>query len=195
MNNNKRVIVAVALCIALLGCASAPVTSGDFDAVDVETVTSRLTNDCLTSAAVSRAITGYRNAHDGQLPVVIVGPFANETNQYLDTDIIAQGMETALINDGRFTFVAGGDFRKALRNERDDQQLNASADTAAEIANETGATYMMAGQLSNIVTPRGDATEFTYYVTVSLASLETNVKVWQNRVRVQAVARRSSVRF
>ena len=82
------------------------------------------------------------------------------------------------MNSGQVVFVAGGDQRDEIREERDDQQSNATMATAAALAAETGADYMMQG----VITSQTDAIEgkraTLYKVDMELIDLETNQKVW-----------------
>jgi hypothetical protein len=87
-------------------------------------------------------------------------------------------METTIFNTGKMDFVAGGAARDALRAERQDQQGNASDNTASALAKETGADFMLMGTVRTIVDRAGNQTARTYIVSAEMTSIETNQRIW-----------------
>ena len=166
--------------------------SGYWNANDVQLVCDALIKDCLSSPRVEEAIKALR----GRTPMVLVGTFRNESSEQIDTSIIADYMETAIFNSGKMDFVAGGSIREELRAERQDQLFYASEETAASLANEAGADFMLFGSLRTIVDKSGNKTERTYYVTAELTNLETNARLWmkQNSEITKTIVR-PNVRF
>ena len=150
--------------------------SGYWNDTDVRIVCNALINDCLKNP---RADQSFRARN--RTPVVIVGKFKNESSEHINTSIISSTMETAIFNSGRLDFVAGGDVRDELREEREDQQNNASAETMARVRNETGADYMMTGAVRAIVDREGGKTVRTYFVTAELTDIETNQRIWMGQ--------------
>lgn len=181
----KIMILFGALCaIVLAGCASTPSVSrvssdtvtdlsGYWNDTDVKTVTQTLTEECLSSAAISNYYKKYKKN-----PVVIVGTFENRSSEHLDTAIITKRFEIALVNSGRVDFVASSDQRGEIREERKDQQVNASEKTQSALLNETGADFMLVGSVKTIVDSNGKQTARTYYVSAELIDIETNQKLW-----------------
>jgi len=151
-----------------------PDLSGYWNAVDVKLVCESLVNECLSSAAVDKAVSEYR----GKKPVVIVGRFRNESSEQIDTEIISSVMEAAIFNSGKLDFVAGGILRDELRDERQNQQSNASEQTAARLGRETGADFMMTGSVRTIIDREGNRTARTYFITAELTNIETNERMW-----------------
>jgi hypothetical protein len=105
----------------------------------VRTVCETLLSQAFESQRIDSFIKDFSSGHKGELPTVIVGRFKNSSSEHIDTAIISGLMRTAIINSGKLEFVEGGDARAEIRAERDDQQSNASEDTAAGLSNETGA--------------------------------------------------------
>jgi uncharacterized protein (TIGR02722 family) len=152
--------------------------SGYWNDTDVRIVCDSLIKACLASPRVIQ-----ENGRLGRTPVFLVGPFRNESDEHIDTSIIADTMETAIFNSGRVDFVAGGATREALRTERLDQQINASEETAKRLANETGADFLLTGAVKTIVDQSGNTRTRTYYVTAELTNLENNVRLWMDQNR------------
>jgi hypothetical protein len=91
-------------------------------------------------------------------------------------------MQSAIINDGRLDFVAGGDARNEIREERVDQNSGyASDDSAAAFGNEAGANFILQGSVNSIVDRADNRSVRTYFVDASLTNIETNRIVWQDQ--------------
>ncbi|MDR0387697.1 MAG: penicillin-binding protein activator LpoB [Treponema sp.] len=183
---NKKILFPV-FCIVLPilgGCSSTPKVSrvdsstvvdlsGYWNDSDIRIVCDSLVKDCLDSPRMSIAL-----AQIGGSPVFLVGPFRNESDEHIDTSIIADIMERAIFNSGRADFVAGGATREALRAERLDQQGNASEATAKALANETGADFLLTGSVKTVVDRAGNTSTRTYFVGAEITDLETNRRLW-----------------
>jgi len=151
--------------------------SGYWNDTDVRIVCESLINDCLNSPRVDQAI----KAMGGKTPIVLVGSFKNESSEHIDTSIISATMEVAIFNSGKMDFVAGGSTRNELRAERQDQQSNASEATAAALANETGANFMLFGTVKTIIDKAGNQTVRTYFVNAEMTNVETNSRMWMGQ--------------
>ncbi len=147
--------------------------SGYWNDTDVRIVADTLVEECVNA----NAITNYINQNN-KLPVVIVGTIRNDSDEHLDTSILAKKFEAALINSGRVDFVASAQEREQLRDERNDQQINSSDATASRLGNETGADFMLIGAIKTIVDSNTKDQTRTYYVNAELVDIETNRKLW-----------------
>jgi uncharacterized protein (TIGR02722 family) len=188
MSMKKFVSIVGAILLLLSSCASGPKVSridastqtdlsGYWNDTDVRIVCESLINDCLNSPRVDQAI----KAMGGKTPIVLVGSFRNESSEHIDTSIIASTMEVTIFNSGKMDFVAGGSTRNELRAERQDQQSNASEATAARLANETGANFMLFGSVKTIIDKAGNQTVRTYFVTAEMTNVETNARMWMGQ--------------
>jgi len=151
--------------------------SGYWNDTDVRIVCESLINDCLKSPRVAQEIQNKR----GKIPTVLVGRFANESSEHIDTTIIADMMEITIFKSGKMDFVAGGAIRDALRTERQDQQTYASEETAASLGKEVGADFMLFGSVKTIVDKAGNQTARTYFVSAELTNVETNTRLWMGQ--------------
>jgi uncharacterized protein (TIGR02722 family) len=186
-----KILLLICLAIFTVACSSMPRIqrvegpvqdlSGNWNANDVKIVCDTLIADAIASPRLSSFITTYQASHRGALPTVIVGRFRNTTSEHIDTTIITSIMRTSIINSGKLDFVEGGELRDDLRVERQDQQSNASEATAAALANETGAVFMLTGEVNSIIDRAGNLTVRTYYVTASLTEIETNRIIWEGQ--------------
>jgi len=183
----KTTLLILTIFLLLTACATTKVKrvdsgkqtdlSGYWNDTDVRIVCESLINDCLSSPRVTQAIKAMGN----KTPTVIVGNFRNESSEQIDTSIITSIMETTIFNSGKMDFVAGGAARDALRAERQDQQGNASEGTAAALAKETGANFMLLGTVRTIVDRIENKSVRTYFVSAELTSIETNQRIWMGQ--------------
>jgi len=150
--------------------------SGYWNDTDVRIVCRTLIDSCLNSARIDQIRKDKKRT-----PTVIIGRFKNDSSEHIDTEIITINMRNAIINNGKLEFVAGGDTRNDIRAERQDQQSNASEATAASLANETGADFMLTGSVKTIIDRAGNQTARTYLVTAELTDIETNRIVWSDQ--------------
>jgi uncharacterized protein (TIGR02722 family) len=183
----KTAYLILIIFLLLTGCATTKVSridsntqtdlSGYWNDKDVRIVCESLINDCIFSPRVNQALKAMGN----KTPVVIVGSFRNESSEHIDTAIITSIMETTIFNTGKMDFVAGGAARDALRAERQDQQGNAGEKTAAALAKETGADFMLLGTVRTIIDRAGNKSVRTYFVSAELTSIETNQRIWMGQ--------------
>jgi hypothetical protein len=167
--------------------------SGYWNDSDVRIVCESLINDCINSPRVAQAIAAKK---DG-LPVVLIGSFKNDSSEHLDPKIISKTMEVVIFNSGLLDFVAGGDTREELRTERADQNnFNASEETAALLGSETGADFLLTGSVHTIVDQAGNQTVRTYYVSAELSNISTNARMWMGQnSEIKKVITRSRVKL
>ena len=183
MKQIKKSIMFIMAILILVSCATSVNRvdantqidlSGYWNDTDVRIVCEALIRDFLDSPRVIQTI----ETMGGKTPVVLVGRFRNESSEHIDTAIIASTMETVIFNTGRLDFVAGGGVRDELRAERQDQQSQASEETASALANETGADFMLFGTVRSIVDRAGNQTVRTYFVNAEMTNIETNQRMW-----------------
>jgi hypothetical protein len=185
-----RIAVVLTVCgLLAFACSSAPkVTrvdadttidlSGRWNDADVRKVCDSLIKDCLESARVIRYVQRFSAERNGALPACLVGNFKNDSSEHIDTSIISKSMEVAIVNSGKLDFVAGGETREEIRAERQDQQFNASEETASALAYETGANLMLTGSVKSIVDKAGRTTVRSYFVSAELTNIENNTRLW-----------------
>ena len=125
-----------------------------------------------------------------------MGAFRNLSDEHIDTGILTTKLEMALINSGAADFVADATQRQYLREERNEQQFNASEATAKAIGNETGADFMLQGSVKTIIDADSSLSTRTYFVSAELIDIETNKKLWiGENSEIKKVIKRSSSRL
>jgi hypothetical protein len=165
--------------------------SGYWNDTDVRIVCDSLIKACLDSPRMVQA-----TAKLGRLPTVMVGAFKNESDEHIDTSILASIMEVAIFNSGRADFVAGGDTRSELRAERLEQVENASEGTAASLVNETAADFLLTGSIKTIIDSAGNTATRTYFVNAEMTNIETGARMWMDQnSEIKKVIQRPKAKF
>jgi hypothetical protein len=185
-------------CIALLvaGCSSVRVDRKEVDeTIDLSgnwnDSDSRMVSEEMIKDALDRPWLGsYRTSHRRD-PVVIVGTVRNRSDEHINTQTFVKDLERALINSGEVEFVASAEERGEIRDERQDQQSNASEATAKEQGQESGADFMLQGSI-NTISDRVDGKEVRYYqVNLELIDIQSNRKAWIGEKKIKKLVRRN----
>lgn len=193
--------IIFSLSVLFFGCQTSSVKrvdsrtqtdlSGYWNDTDARIVSEDLTEQILNSKWYSNFINGKNKK-----PVVIIGSFRNKTDEHINTSIISKRLEFSLLNTGKVVSVANSAERKEIRDERDDQQINSSLNTAKNIGNEVAADFILQGDIKTIVDSDKTKSTRTYFITAELIDVETNTKVWVGEnSSIKKVIKYSQVRF
>lgn len=129
-------------------------------------------------------------ANGGNAPTVIVGDFRNRTMEHIAIGTFVRDLERAYVNSGTVRVVASAEERDEIRAERQDQQVNASAETRARLAREQGARFMLQGDVQAIEDSEGREKIVFYQVDATLIDLESNAKVWVGQHKIKKYIQR-----
>ena len=165
--------------------------SGRWNDTDSRLVANQLITESLNAAWVRQ----YADTHGGQSPAVIVGAFRNETMEHIPVYTFVNDLERAMVNSGAVKVVANPQERADVRNERKDQQFNATPETRAKMAQELGAKYMMQGTLQAIEDSEGRDKVVFYQVDATVIDLETNVKIWTGQHKIKKYVEKARIRM
>jgi penicillin-binding protein activator len=81
--------------------------------------------------------------------------------------------------------VASNVERDEIRGEREDQQRFASTASRAQLMQETGADYILQGEIQAVEDREGRRSVVLYQVDVTLTDLETNNRVWVGQHKIK----------
>jgi penicillin-binding protein activator len=193
-----------ALVLTLGGCAKqvtriAPEQaidlSGRWNDVDSRIVANEMIQQSLQSAHGPNWATRFAQSHAGRQPTVIVGDVRNRSMEHVPVGTFVRDLERAFVNSGMVQVVASRGEREALRDERWDQQEHARADTHASWGRETGAQYMLQGDIQSIEDREGRRSVVFYQVDLTLIDLETNAKTWVGQHKIKKYIEQPRIRF
>jgi len=190
-------ILMVLIALVAMSCGSSPEVSrlSSDESIDLSgrwnDTDARLTAEYMIDSMLSGGwLTRYLNEY-GENPVVIVGSIRNRSSEHIETATFTKEIEKDLVNSGQVTFVASSQEREELRDEKIDQQGNATEDTMAALAAETGANFMLQG----VITSQEDAADgqkvVLYKVDMELINIENNQKVWIDGKEIKKFIERS----
>lgn len=194
-----RLSILMALVLAVAGC-STQVTrmdaaevkdlSGAWNDTDSQQVSEEMIKDVL-----NRPWFGEFTRTQNRQPAVIVGEVSNLSHEHINVNTFVADMERALINSDKVQFVASSTERQEIRDERRDQDLNASEDTRKAMGQEKGADFMLKGTINTIIDAEGKTQLRYYQVDLTLISLKDNRKVWVGQKKIKKLVERSNLRF
>ena len=196
----KKLLAFAALSLPLLsGCAGTTVKrvdtgtvidlSGRWNDTDAQLTAKEMVADCLSKQWLAQA---EPDSASMEAPTVIVGTIRNNTSEHIDTGVITNALQAELINSGKVRFVAGKNERGEIREERLDQDTNASEATRKAQGQELGADYMLTGSISSVEDKEGGKAVVLYQVDMRLVDMKTNQIVWVGQKRIKKFIKRSS---
>jgi penicillin-binding protein activator len=188
----KQILVtAIALSISLLSaCANKPVvrygdaaavetTDINFGSTDLQTIVKKMTDSLLQSPVVGTMTANTR-------PVVFVEKIKNKTSEHIDTESVTDSISTQLLRSGKFRFV---DMTKVdavvdqLKYQNDAGMVDPSK--AIQFGQQTGAEYMLYGNLSSIVKNNADKSDVYYKFTMRLLDLRSGLVEWADESEIR----------
>jgi hypothetical protein len=190
MNRFTPLLVA-GLAGLLAACATTPkVTrvdagetidlSGDWNDTDSRMVAEEMVRDSLARPWLPE----YQAAKKAK-PRVIVGLVGNKSHEHINTETFVKDLERELTNSGQVRFVASKEQREEIREERKDQAQNADLKTAKSMGKETGADFMLKGQINTILDQAGKEQLKYYQVELEMIDVLTNEKVWIGQKKIK----------
>lgn len=164
--------------------------SGDWNDTDSRLVAEEMIKDVVSRPWLQDFRTGSNRA-----PTVIVGTVKNRSSEHIPTIPFIKNLERELINSGKVDFVANKEERTEVRDERADQQENASAETMKKFQKETGADFMLRGDISTIIDQEGGDKVKFYQVNLELVNIETNRTAWVGEKKIKKFVSQSGTKF
>jgi uncharacterized protein (TIGR02722 family) len=156
---------------------------------------SRLVAEEMIQDALSRPWIAEYSGRTGKRPAVIVGTVRNLSHEHINVKTFVADMERALVNSGRVDFVASRDERGEVRDERIDQDLNASEGTRNAAGQELGADFMLKGQINTIIDAEGKEQVRYYQVDLTMISMADNRKVWLGQKKIKKYVKNAKLRY
>lgn len=149
---------------------------------DSRLVSQEMMQDMLTFPWISRYKT---DSDDDRKPTVIIQSIRNKTDEHIPTETFVNDIKRALLRSGDVDFVVSGDERDFIREERKDQELNASSETQAAMGQEVGANFALSGVINAFIDQLGKTKVKTYQVDLKLINMTTNREVWNGQKKMK----------
>ncbi len=198
MLKQMRMLLIAALAVSVVGCAGTRVTRVDSDQ---EIALSDRWNDKDSQLVAEEMITDMLSfpwardfeLENNQRPTVIIQRIANKSHEHIAIETFVNDIKRSIIRSGRADFVASGDERKAIRDERQDQELNAAK--AKDQGQEQAADFAISGSLNSIVDQVGGDRVTFYQVDMKLIDMANNREVWNGQKKIKKLQEKGGFGF
>jgi uncharacterized protein (TIGR02722 family) len=191
-----KLFAVVMAALLLTACANGPkISYGDatavettttgFGSTDLQSIAATLVDDLVSFPPIVQMTAARR-------PVVFVDKIKNKTTEHIDTESITDTVQTKLLKSGKFRFVdmtAVRAVQEQMQFQMDSGMVDPSK--AAAFGKQTGAEFMLYGNMSSIV-KRNDSTKDVYYkFTMKLVNLESGIMEWAGEKEIRKSGEKS----
>ena len=195
----KTGLIVISAALLLSACGTSVQRVDSSETIDLSGAwndsDSRMVAEEMIQDALSRPWISQFAAKSGRTPAVIVGSVRNLSHEHINVNTFVADMSRALVNSGMVEFVASSQERGEIREERKDQDLNATEDTRNAAGQERGADFMLKGQINTIIDTEGKEQVRYYQVDLSLISMADNRQVWLGQKKIKKLVKNGRLRF
>lgn len=142
--------------------------SGNWNATD-----SRVTAEALVDQALKLPWADNFQKKNNRLPVVKVGKIIVRVDEPINTTIFTNDLVRAIVNSGKAEAVASSTEAVQAREERKEQDVNASEATRKESFQETGTDFLIIGEINTQNDQEGGKMQKFYSTDVKLTDVKT----------------------
>ena len=194
-----RLAAALGAALALTACGTSVTrmdageikdVSGHWNDTDSRLVAEEMITDCVSRPWVAKAVSDL-----GKNPTVIVGTVRNQSSEHIATATFVEDLQRSLINSGKVDFVASKSERGEVRDERADQDTHSSDETRKASGQETGADFILSGEINSIVDQEGGKAVVFYQTNLKLLNMKTHQIVWNGQKKLKKFVTRSRASF
>lgn len=198
MIKKAKFLVLAAVAVSIVGCAGTRVSRVDsneeialsdrWNAKDSQLVAEEMVTDMLS----------FPWARDFELenssrPTIIIQRISNKSHEHIAIDTFVNDIKRSVIRSGRADFVASGEERNAVRDERKDQELNSVK--GKEQGKEQAADFAISGSINSIVDQVGGDRVTFYQVDMKLIDMSNNREVWNGQKKIQKLQEKGGFGF
>lgn len=194
-------LLLLAVSVLLSGCgggisvkriATTEVTdlSGRWNDTDSGLVSEKMVSDMLSRVWLANFM-----KKTGKNPTVIVGTIRNMSTEHVNMEVFTKDIERELINSGQIQFVASKQEREEIREERNDQQIYASLETAKRLGQEYGADFVLIGTFKSVEDVIEGKKAILYSVDLELIDVENNLKAWIGNKKIKKFIKRGGYKW
>ncbi len=177
----------------LFACSSSPkvsyqdpnkieTISADYGVTDLQMLAESMTRSLLQTRVIMNSPTP---------PLVTVAPVKNKTNEYIDTNLITNKIETQLLKSGQVRFAVKATDMSTQVGELTRQNSGLyNKETVSKIGNMEGSKYRIEGEIGSIVKSDKNVKDVFYNLTLRLINNQTGTYEWQDEKEIRKQQRR-----
>ncbi|MGB2255641.1 MAG: penicillin-binding protein activator LpoB [Spongiibacter marinus] len=163
---------------------SQPALTDRWNATDSQLVAEALISDMLS-------FPWAKSRDDGSLPVIAIQHISNRSHEQIAVETFINSIKRELLRSGKAEFVVTGAERERVRDEKLDQEMFASMESAIELGEETAAGYALSGVITSLVDQLEGQRTTTYQVDLKLIDLKSNREVWNGQKQIHKYSKRA----
>ncbi len=188
-------LITLSFILALTaGCAS-KVQYGDAQAVETVDITFGSTDLQQIAGKMADSLLAFPpmvKITQQKRPTLLVDRIKNKTTEHIDTESVTDTIVNKLLRSGQYRFVDMSNI-DAIRKQLNYQATGGLVDPAkaAKIGKQTGAEYMIYGNLSSIEKSNKKEKDVYYKFTLKLVNLESGILEWQDEKEIRKNVSRS----
>jgi len=188
-------VLIISISVLVLASCSTKISYGDatgvettttgFGSTDLQSISAKLVDDLISFPPIVQMTSERR-------PVVFVDKIKNKTTEHIDTESITDTVQTKLLQSGKFRFVDMAAV-KAVQEQMQFQMDSGMVDPskAAAFGKQTGAEFMLYGNMSSIIKRNSDTKDVYYKFTLKLVSLESGLLEWSGEKEIRKTGEKS----
>lgn len=189
-----KVLGVIAVCAFLSACSqkisygdatAVETTTTGFGSTDLQSIAAKMVDDVLSFPPIVQMTAERR-------PVVFVDRIKNKTTEHIDTESITDSIQTKLLQSGKFRFVdmtAVKQIQEQLNFQMDSGMVDPTK--AVAFGKQTGAEFMLYGNLSSIVKRNDDEKDVYYKFTMKMVNLESGIMEWAGEKEIRKTGTKS----
>ena len=197
MKMTNQALVLGLLAAALVSGCSTEVSYGDakatetvtvdYGSTDLQSMSGKMVQSLIDNPVMTEISSTGR-------PVLFVDSIRNKTSEHIDTEALTDTMRTQLLRSGKVRFV---DMSKvaAVKEQLEYQQAAGMVDPASMVrmGKQTGAQYMLYGNLASIVKDNGKVKDVFYQLTMNLMALKSGELVWADQQEIRKQSKKKTL--
>ena len=194
--NLTKLLLTITASLLIVACSNNPkisygdataveTTTTEFGSTDLQTIAAKLVDDLLSFPPIVKETADRR-------PIVFVDKIKNKTTEHIDTESITDTIQTKLLKSGKFKFVDMTAVEQ-IQEQLDFQQGSGMVDPGKAVAlgKQTGAEFMLYGNMSSIVKRNSDTKDVYYKFTLKLVNLESGILEWADEKEIRKTGEKS----
>lgn len=173
--------------LLLLGCSTTQVTYEDPKKMELISAEYGVTDLQILAEAMATSLLQTRVIRTAQTPpLVTVAPVKNKTNEYIDTSLITNKIETQLLKSGQVRFaIKATDMSNQLGELTRQNSGVYKKEIASKIGNMEGSQYRIEGEIGSIIKVDKNVKDVFYNLTLRLINNETGTYEWQDEKEIR----------